>query len=292
MKSSGLVSVFAAFCFFAVAAPALARVPAIPKDEDRFTAYMARRFSDAMPGNKVTVKGPLALEVVVPAGPHDVHLDRIWSFCERDRRRCREQVDGFLANMPGVMLESGGGVKPADIRLVVRTASYVAEMRRLAGDRPDHAGIARPVADDLWMICVVDRPHGVEPLNHGELTKLHLSEDQAIALGSKNVAAALPSLDADTHVVKQIGVKFATGDFYESSRMLLHDSWAGMSKAMGGHLVVAVPNNDFLIYGNGGGNGDRLVLGIFAKDVLKKAPKPISAELFEWTPAGWKVVKP
>jgi uncharacterized protein YtpQ (UPF0354 family) len=93
-------------------------------------------------------------------------------------------------------------------------------------------------------------------------------------------------------MLKQMGLTFVAGDFYESSRMPFHDSWAEMSKAMGGHLVVAVPNNDFLIYGNGGGNGNRMVLSAFAKTVMAKAPKPMSATLFQWTPTGWEVVTP
>jgi hypothetical protein len=55
---------------------------------------------------------------------------------------------------------------------------------------------------------------------------------------------------------------------------------------MGGHLVIAVPNTDFLIYGNGGGK--RMVLSTFAKTVMAKAPKPMSATPFQWTPAGWR----
>jgi uncharacterized protein YtpQ (UPF0354 family) len=90
----------------------------------------------------------------------------------------------------------------------------------------------------------------------------------------------------------KMGLTYAAGDFYESSRMLLHDSWAEMAKKMNGHLVVAVPSRDFLIFGNGGGNGDRNVLSAFAHSVADQAPKPLSTTLFEWTPFGWRVVTP
>jgi uncharacterized protein YtpQ (UPF0354 family) len=269
-----------------------AREPALPKDPDKFTDFMVDRFTNAMPGAKVSARTSLRMEVVIASGAHTVYLDNIWSLCERDRRQCRKNVDDFVLNMSGTMKEDSVEVKAADVRMVVRTADYVAQARKMAQGRPDRAVLARPVAGDLWMICVGDSPHGIHILQHAELAKLGLTDEQAIALGLKNTAAALPPLESDTHVLKQMGLKFATGDFYESSRMLMHEQWAAMSKAMGGHLVVAVPNNDFLIYGNGGGNGDRMMLSTFAKTVMEKAPKPMSASLFQWTPTGWEVVTP
>jgi len=291
MKSRFLVPVLVAFaCLLAVAAQA--REKAIPKDAGKFTDYMVVRFTEAMPDAKVSDSVPLRVEVVIASGPHTVYLDNIWSLCERDRRQCRKNIDDFIVNMSGTMKEASAAVKAADIRMVVRVADYIAQARTAATGRPERAPIARLVAGDLWMICVADSPHGIGVLQHADLTRLGLTEDQAIALGLKNVAAALKPLEADTHVLKPYGLTFAAGDFYESSRMLLHDQWAEMSKAMGGHLVVAVPNNDFLIYGNGGGNGDRMVLSTFAKTVMEKAPKPMSATLFQWTPTGWEVVTP
>jgi uncharacterized protein YtpQ (UPF0354 family) len=291
MKSWLMVPATIAFaCLLAGAAPARERP--IPKDADKFTGYMVGRFTEAMPDAKVSDSVPLRVEVVIASGAHTVYLDNIWSLCERDRRQCRKNIDDFIANMSGTMKEASAEVKAADVRVVVRMADYIAQARKATTDRPERAPIARLVAGELWMICVADSPHGIRVLQHTDLAKLGLTEDKAIALGLKNVAAALKPLEADTHVLKPYGLKFATGDFYESSRMLLHDQWAEMSKSMSGHLVVAVPNNDFLIYGNGGGNGDRMVLSTFAKTVIEKAPKPMSATLFQWTPTGWEVVSP
>lgn len=142
------------------------------------------------------------------------------------------------------------------------------------------------------MVCVGDSPHGIRILQHAQLTKLGLTEDQAIELGLKNTAAALPPLQADSHELKKYGLKFTAGDFYESSRILLHDSWAGMSKAMGGHLVIAVPTHDFLIYGNGSDKEGRVSLAAFANMVFDKAQKPMTPTLYQWTETGWEVVKP
>lgn len=273
-------------------ASAGAREVPLPKDPDKFTDFMADRFGEAIPGGKVKVAGPLRLSLTLPDGGHTVYLDNIWHGCEADRRHCRKSIDAFVVNMTGAMKEETAEIKPADIRAVVRTADYADQARKAAGGKPERAPIVRPVAGELWMVCVGDSPHGIRVLQHAELTRLGLSEDQVIALALKNTAAALPPLADHTHELKKYGVKFAAGDFYESSRMLLHDQWAGMSKAMGGHLVIAVPTHDFLIYGNGSSREQRIPLAAFANMVMDKAQKPMSPTLYQWTETGWEVVKP
>ena len=273
-------------------APAQAREKPIPKTEDKFTSYLADRFAEALPTAKVTVKGPLELEVVVQKGPHQVLLGRVWDFCARDRRHCRKEVDSFLETMPHVLVESTDDPKTADIRVVVRTTDYIEQLRRMGAAGSDHQAVFRQVAGNLWMVCVIDMSHGISTMTHGEMAKFHLTEDAAFALGLKNLAAALPPLAEHSHGPKGSTTKYAFGDFYESSRMLLHDSWADMAKVMGGHLVIAVPSNDFLIYGDGTTKADRVVMGGLAHEVLAETPKPISGDLFEWTPTGWRLANP
>ena len=135
MKSRFLVPVLVAFaCLLAVAAQA--REKAIPKDAGKFTDYMVVRFTEAMPDAKVSDSVPLRVEVVIASGPHTVYLDNIWSLCERDRRQCRKNIDDFIVNMSGTMKEASAEVKAADIRVVVRTADYIAQARTAASPPP------------------------------------------------------------------------------------------------------------------------------------------------------------
>ena len=280
------------FCAGIAAWPAAAREGALPKDADKFTEFMADRFNEANPGSKAKVAGPLRLNLTLPDGGHTIFLDSIWHGCESDRRRCRKNIADFVANVTAAQKEEAAEIRPADIRAVVRTADYAAQARQAAAGRPERAPIVRPITGELWMVCVGDSPHGVRVLQHADLAKLGLTDEQVIALALKNTAAALRPLEADSHVVKQYGLKFVAGDFYESSRVLFHDQWADVSKAMGGHLVIAVPSNDFLIYGNGADKEGRIPLAAFAKMVVDKAQKPMTATLFEWTKTGWSVVAP
>ena len=50
------------------AVPAVAREPALPKDPDKFTEFMAARFDEAFSGAKAKVTGPLRLDVNLSNG--------------------------------------------------------------------------------------------------------------------------------------------------------------------------------------------------------------------------------
>jgi hypothetical protein len=274
-----------AVCFAAV--PVQARTQPIPDNPDGFTGYMASRAAEAMPAMKVSVKGPLELTI----GDFFARLDTLWRNCQGNRPGCDSQIESYLAELPSLMQQfKAVDVRPADIRVVVRPAGYIDDVVHSIAGHPEAAPVVRPVAGDVLMICVVDAPRGIKMLSRGDLGKLGLTEDQAIALGLKNVAATLPPLAEAAQEVPQTGVKATTGNFYESSRMLLHDQWAEMSKAMGGHLIVAVPQSDLLIFGNGAKDG--AMIATFARNAASKAPKPISISLFQWTPTGWEVVTP
>jgi hypothetical protein len=88
-----------------------------------------------------------------------------------------------------------------------------------------------------------------------------LSEDQAVTLAERNLAAALRPLGTVVHDLPPNGIGTINGDFYDSSRLILHDDWAPLSLKLHGHLVVAVPANDVLLYGEG---KDRVALDAIA----------------------------
>jgi hypothetical protein len=75
----------------------------------------------------------------------------------------------------------------SELRVIVRSAGYVDALRRQAGERPAPQPIARPLAGDLWLICVIDRPRQINMLTDRDLDTLGLSQDEAIALGTQNV---------------------------------------------------------------------------------------------------------
>lgn len=184
-------------------------------------------------------------------------------------------------------------VVKSSLRVIVRSAGYVDTLRRQAGGRPAPQPIARPLAGDLWLICVIDRPQQVDVLTDRDLQMLGLSEDEAIALGTKNVAAELPpGSTVITPLWPRNGIGYITGHFYESSRVLMHEDWAALSQEMNGHLVVAVPVPEGVLYIEGKDQADLAALARVAEATAKNNPRKISVQLFRWVPDGWELVNP
>ena len=283
-----LVRALLALAVLASAASAQASSP--PRNVDGFTRYVAGRIAKAMPNANVVVGGPLVIKIDKPEA-QEIRLDNIWNYCERDKGACSRAVTVFIRDMTGTIRESTAPIEKSNIRAVVRDVHYVDDMIRFTAEKPDAKVIVRPIVGELWLVCVIDSPHGVRLLNRGDIKKLGLSDDEAIALAEQNLAAALPPL-ASVMRPQIEGIGLVTGDFYDSSRLILHDSWAEESRALHGNLMVAVAATDVLVYGDGANPAKMKMLAGFVAYLAEKAPKPISATLFRWTQSGWETVKP
>ena len=265
---------------------------AAPTDDGGLTAYAAAAITRALPGAKVTVSGPLLLVVDLASQSFVVRLDNIAGYCRRDTAGCERAVQDFIAGMAATVNEAAAPVQRSELRAVVRRTGYIDDLRRMAAGVDVAKPIVRPLAGDLWLLCVADRPHGVKALTVGDIAKLHLSEDEAVALAERNLAAALRPLGAVVHDLPPNGVGTIGGDFYDSSRLILHDDWAPLSLKLHGHLVVAVPANDVLLYGEG---KDRVALDAIATlavEAARRSQRLLSPSLLTWAPGGWTIVTP
>jgi uncharacterized protein YtpQ (UPF0354 family) len=290
MAASRIGKFCAQMVILALALAGCARSAPVPTDAGGFTSYAAAAFSEALPDNKVTIKGPLLLEI--GPEPHRIamSLGNAHDFCLRDPQNCDRATREFVANSVAAMKETSADPRKEDIRVVVRGAAYVQQVLGLAAVKADLKPLARPIAGDIWLLGVIDRQHAIAVLNNAQLAKLGLSEDEAIALGKQNVMAALRPFSSVTGDVPAKGVGVIQGDFYESSRLLFHDDWAALANKLGGQLVIAVPAPDLVIYGKG---SDRIALdaiSAFVNEAAKKAQRPISATLFRWVPEGWQPI--
>lgn len=195
------------------------------------------------------------------------------------------------ATDPG--LEKHRALARSDLRVIVRSAGYVAALRAQAGMHRKLELIARPLAGELWVICVIDLPNQINMLTDSDMGKLGLSRDEAIAVGTRNVAAELPPGSAIIFPPpSRDAISNITGHFYESSRLLMHEDWAALSQEMNGRLVVSVPLPETVLYIEGKDRADLDALRRVAEATAKDDPRKISTQLFRWVPEGWEVVNP
>src|SRR5690348_15052425 len=213
--------------------PDVAIAAGVPRDEGAFTRYVADAFAREMPDAKVAIEGPLRLNIVVsshPAAPHAVYLDTLAGGCDRDRRHCKSAIATFVTNMAALVKQEGMPLEKSAIRAVLRTADYVEHARNAFPGKPQWQPIVRLLAGDVWVICVLDLPTGIKILNTEDIAKLGLSVDETVVLAKRNLTAALRPFESVIHGFPDEAFGSVRGDYYEASRLLLHDEWAPLAK--------------------------------------------------------------
>ena len=106
----------------------------------------------------------------------------------------------------------------------------------------------------------------------------------------QNLQMTLQPLASVTHdlATHQIGV--IQGDSYDSSRVLLAKDWSSLAQRFDGHLLVAVPASNTVLYAEENGTQSVRVLASSARDSAAKAGQALSLSLLRWTPAGWQQI--
>ncbi len=262
-----------------------------------FTADVAKQFERANPGATVTIAGPLTIELTQPGGtrPSAISLDRMWNYCGSNADDCANAVEMFVADLTSGEKEVNGPIDRAMLRVVVRRKAVIdaGNQPALAAGKPDAVLAAAPFAGGLWRLCVDDMSRAVKILRLEDLAKLGLSLDEAIALGTKNLAADLPPLSGTYRGVAPRVLGTIQGDgYYESSRLLLHDDWAGLANEMNGHLIVIAPAADQIFYASDEDPDAVEKLAWVADQIISTEQRPISDIVLKWTPEGWQVMNP
>jgi uncharacterized protein YtpQ (UPF0354 family) len=145
--------------------------------------------------------------------------------------------------------------------------------------------VVEPFVADLAVVYVVDRPESAKILVETDLAELHMTRAEAIARARQNVAAQLGALQTRAISGQSLGY-LATGEYYETSRLLDHTVWKDVAASMPDGLIVAAPGNDIILYGNASADA-RAAMRLIAADIASKAQIPVSATVLRWTAAGW-----
>lgn len=265
-----------------------------PTDQAGFTAYVAQLLRGAMPDASISVKSLLTIVATSASDPggSQMNLDRLWTYCVNDRANCAPTVTRFVANSAATLRDMNQPIERSMIRLVVRSESYIEEIRRTIAATPEAALVATRFAGDLWLACVADLPRSTKFLSAGDLAKLGLSQDEAIALGKQNLARQLRPMADVIRDAPANAFGYIEGSDDEASRVLLHDDWAPLAKALNGRLVVAVPESRLVLYGDAARPNALEAMTVLARRIMIQAERPISPTLLQWTTIGWTTVAP
>lgn len=219
-----------------------------------------------------------------------VHLGRISQICAERRDRCDATIDDYATAVAGVARTLAAPRSAAMLRAVVRTADYVSEIGKQPAGKPAVPLVESPFAGDIVLLCEFDLPTATQPVFVSDLKPLALSPSQAIETCRKNVAAALPPLAPQVRPLDPRTFGTLQGDGYTSSQFLFPEHWSSLARKQGGHLIVAVPGDTIVLYGRGDDPADIDAMEELAEHVEHMVERPISHEVFQWTPHGWQVV--
>lgn len=85
---------------------------------------------------------------------------------------------------------------------------------------------------------------------------------------------------------------WSSGNYFESSRLLLNDFWQEMSARSRLPIVVVAPATDTLLVACEPTPEELTKLRAMAEDVAHGAARPVSTLLLKWTANGWQELKP
>jgi len=267
--------------------PNIASAAKIPLDEPGFTKALAKAFRKAMPGFKVTIRGPLALTIAGPDGDaHQSALDTVYGFCQRDPENCDAAVESHVARMSDTFARKKT-LDRALLRAVVRPVGYVDAIRKAYAGKEDPP--VAPFLGDLWIVCMIDMPQAISTLGPGDLAKLGLSREEALAIATKNVAALFAPVEQVGQAIPEEHIGLVATNSYESSRLLLPESWAALAAKYGGQLLVAAPGTDVMIYADARQPNALQIMRDHTAMVAQRVTRQLSPTIFRWTPVGWVV---
>jgi hypothetical protein len=260
-----------------------------PGDPQAFTEAFVELCREAAPNLKLKIVGPLSLQAETPQGEVSAHLDTVYSACQRDPAGCGP----FLNRMVDLMAKGFASARSAatlsQVRVTVRPSSYLDEISE-AGGKSDV--IAEPLAGDLWIYVVRDEPTSIATLDKTDLDALKLDAAGALAAGKHNVEATLGAkfLAGVPQVQPGEGVAGMRGDDYIASLLALPDLWTPLAERFDGQLYVAAPASDYILFADARATGNAAKIAHDAAVLARAAKRPLSTDVFEWTPTGWEVV--
>jgi uncharacterized protein YtpQ (UPF0354 family) len=218
-----------------------------------------------------------------------VNLGRLWLLCQKQPSACDAEVEHFADEALKIAAAPRDSKVAAEqLMAVVRATTYFDGMP--ADVRS--STLSEPLLADLLLVYVVDQGGNVRSAQSNDLVSSSVARAELPQLVRKNLAAALPALPDSAVCQANSFTLLATGNYYESSRLLLSEFWSALARKSHRTLVVAAPASDALIVACDPSPSQLKQLQGAAEKIWAEAQRPLTKSLLQWTPGGWKTWAP
>jgi uncharacterized protein YtpQ (UPF0354 family) len=120
------------------------------------------------------------------------------------------------------------------------------------------------------------------------LSDLDLDVKSAIELCERNLRSAIGPLPSAYGQLGPDHIGMVRGSSSESARMILLDQMTQLRQKIGGHLIVAAPTPDILVYSNIDDEAGVAALEARAKQIALSSQFPLAFDIYEFSGRGWK----
>jgi hypothetical protein len=256
---------------------------AVPGGKAEFMAYVAAQLQRLVPADAVAIDG-LTLEVTRPGGTAIAFDQRSYY------QRCQDV--GFLcaSAMRQVLERTAAWLTPPEpgrLRVSLHPAADCGASG-CAPSRDAMATFARPAFADLEEVCFKQLDDGATPMTNADRADAGLGIDAALDLCEKATHVLLGPLAAKSSAPGDI---VAVAGPYAASRALFPADWAALAGRSGGHLLIAVPSRDLLLYMTGDSPADVAALAAGAR-AANTGALGIGANVYRWNGHGWSLAAP
>ncbi len=265
----------------------------LPSDRDAFMATLAAELAQMLPADKVEVDG-MTLNVTRPGG-HAIPFDQngYYKLCGQSNFQCAAPMRQSLVRTAAWLTP----LEPARLRVslhVMASCNIIASVGNTVTCHitPGHepmAPIFRRAFANLEEICYKQLDDGTTaPATNADRHDLDLDVDGALDRCDAGARDALGPLPATLPAPSADGIGTLSGP-YAASHAIFASEWPRVAAANGGHLIVAVPTRDMLLYMNGDSPAQIAALGTRAAALATASPLGISTDVYRWTGDGWSL---
>jgi uncharacterized protein YtpQ (UPF0354 family) len=219
-----------------------------------------------------------------------VNLERIYGHCEVEPTSCEPELKHLVSEVLKVSTRPTPKATPDRVFAVVRTTAYFDDVPA-SGDASTKT-LFDPLAANLIVVYVVDLGGTVRGVQEKDLAELGMTRAELSAAARRNLVARLPVPEGQPHCQPHALGLWSSGNYFESSRLLLNDFWQEMSAHSRPPIVVVAPATDTLLVACEPTPEELTKLRAMAEEASRGASRPVSTSLLKWTTNGWQQLPP